>query len=81
MNRRTLGIIFIYFAAVLIMLSILFLFELIRFRFSYTTAAVGFMMYIVGTLLMKEGSLSRYRFAMIVVALALIGVAIVREVL
>ncbi len=80
MNRRTLGIVFIYFAAVLIMLSVLFLFELIRFRFAYTTAALGFMLYIVGTLLMKEGRLSRYRIAMIVVAIALIGVAVVREV-
>ena len=80
MNRRTLGIVFVYFAAVLIMLSVLFLFEIIRFRFAYTTAAVGFMMYIVGTLLMKEGRLSRYRIVMIVVAIALIGVAVAREV-
>ena len=80
MNRRTLGIVFVYFAAVLIMLSVLFLFEIIRFRFAYTTAAVGFMMYIVGTLLMKEGRLSRYRIVMIVVAIVLIGVAVAREV-
>ena len=80
MNKRTLGIVFVYFAAVLIMLSVIFLFEIIRFRFAYTPAAVGFMMYIVGTLLMKEGRLSRYRIVMIVVAIVLIGVAVAREV-
>ena len=81
MNKRTLGIVFVYTAAVLIVLSILFLFELIRFRFAFTTAAVGFMLYVVGTLLMKEGRLSRYRIVLVVIALALVVVAIVREVL
>jgi hypothetical protein len=81
MNRRTLGIVFIYFAAVLIMLSILFLFEIIRFRFAYTTASAGFMLYIAGTLLMKEGRLTGYRIVMIIAALALIAFAVVKEVL
>ena len=81
MKKRTLGIAFIYCAAVLIMLSILFLFDLIRFRFAYTTAAAGFLLYIIGTLLTKEGRLTAYRIMLVVVSLVLIGVAIVREVL
>jgi uncharacterized membrane protein len=80
MNKKKLGIAFIYAAAVLIMLSILFLFNLIRFRFAYTTAAFGFLLYIIGILLTREGRLTAYRIAMVVVSVALIGVAIVREV-
>ena len=80
MKKRTLGIALIYCAALFIMLSILFLFNVIRFRFAYTTAAVGFLLYIGGTLLMKEGRLTSYRIMMIVVSLVLLGVALVREV-
>lgn len=80
MKKRTLGIAFIYCAALLIMLSILFLFNVIRFRFAYTTAAVGFLFYVAGIFLTREGRLTAYRIAMIVVSLVLIGVAIAREV-
>lgn len=80
MKKRTLGIAFIYCAALLIMLSILFMFNVIRFRFAYTTAAVGFLFYIIGIFLTREGRLTAYRIAMIVVSLVLIGVAIAREV-
>jgi len=79
--RKTLGIVFIYTSAVIIMLSILFLFHIIRFPFAYTTAAFGFLLYVVGMFLTREGRLSAYKIAMIVIALILIFLAIVREVI
>lgn len=78
--RKTVGIISIYLAAVLITLSIIFLFKIIRFNFAYTTAAAGFFLYIMGLFLTKEGKFSPYRIAMIVISLILIFVAILREV-
>jgi hypothetical protein len=80
MTKKTAGIIFIYCAAFAIMLSILFLFKVIRFRFAYTTAAGGFLLYIIGLFLTREGKLSPYKIAMVVLSFILIGVAVIREV-
>jgi hypothetical protein len=80
MTKKTGGIIFIYCAAFTIMLSILFLFKVIRFRFAYTTAACGFLLYIIGLFLTREGKLTPYKIAMVVLSFILIGVAIIREV-
>ncbi len=77
--KKTVGIVLIYSAAVLIMLSILFLFKIIRFDYAYTTAAFGFLLYIVGLFLTREGKLSPYKIAMIVISAVLIAVAIIRE--
>ena len=80
-NRKRTGIILIYAAAVCIMLSILFLFGLIPFRFPYSTAAFGFLLYIAGMFLSREGGFTPYKFGMIGVAVLLIVLSIVREVL
>ena len=80
MTKKTGGIILIYCAAFAIMLSILFLFKVIRFRFAYTTAACGFLLYIIGLFLTREGKLTPYKVAMVVLSFILIGVAIIREV-
>ncbi len=79
-TRRLVGIIFIYTAAVLIMFSILFLFKVIHFPYAYTTAAFGFLVYIVGMFFSREGKLSAYKVAMIIVAAVLIAVAVFREI-
>lgn len=79
--KRTIGIVCIYSAAFLIMLSILFLFNVIRFRFAYTTAAFGFFLYIMGLFFTREGKFSLYKIVMIAVAVFLIFVAVVREVI
>lgn len=81
MEKKTAGIILIYSAAVLIMLSILFLFRLIRVPFAYSTAAFGFLLYVVGMFLSREGKLSPYRIGMIVISLLLIFLAITREII
>ena len=79
--KRTIGIVFIYTAAVLIVLSIIFMAGLIEVRFKYTTAAVGFLLYVVGIFLTREGKLRPYRIAMVAVAVVLIFVSIVREII
>ncbi|MGQ9615025.1 MAG: hypothetical protein ACUVWJ_01345 [Spirochaetota bacterium] len=81
MEKKTAGIILIYSAAVLIMLSILFLFRLIRVPFAYSTAAFGFLLYVVGMFLSREGKLSPYRIGMIIISLLLIFLAITREII
>jgi hypothetical protein len=62
------------------MLSILFLFNFIKFDFAYTTAAFGFLLYIVGLFLTREGRFSAYKIGMIALSVGLIILAIVREV-
>jgi len=79
-TRRTVGILLIYTAALLIMLSILFLFKIIHFPYAYTTAAFGFLVYIVGMFFTREGKFSAYKVAMIVIAAVLIAVAVFREI-
>ncbi len=79
-TRRLVGIILIYTAAVLIMFSILFLFKVIHFSYAYTTAAFGFLVYIVGMFFSREGKLSAYKVVMIIVAAVLIAVAVLREI-
>jgi hypothetical protein len=81
LQRKTLGIVFIYTAAVCILLSILFLFGLIPFRLPYTIAASGFLLYVVGIFLSREGKFSVYKVAMIVLALLLIILAVTREII
>ena len=78
--KRALGIVFIYLAAVTIMFSILFLFNVISFNHPYSAAAVGFLFYLVGVFLTREGKFSPYKIFMIVLAIALIFLAIVREI-
>jgi len=78
--KRILGIGFIYGAAVLIMFSILFLFNVIRFNYAYSTAALGFLFYIAGVFLTREGKLTPYKIGMIVLAIVLIVLAIIREI-
>jgi len=78
--KRTIGIVFIYSAALLIMLSILFLFNVLSFSHAYSTAALGFLFYIVGIFLTREGKLSAYKIGMLVLAVILIFLAIVREI-
>jgi len=78
--KKTVGVVFIYAAAVLIMLSILFLFNVIKIRYAYTTAAAGFSLYVAGQLLTKEGKFTPFKIVMIVVSLLLIFVALFREV-
>ena len=77
--RTKIGIIFTYASALLIMLSILFLFRVIKFPFPYSTAAVGFLLYIIGMLLSREGKLTAYRVVMLAVSGLLILVALYRE--
>ncbi|MCK5094741.1 MAG: hypothetical protein KAR18_08450 [Spirochaetes bacterium] len=79
--KKTVGIVFIYCAAVLIMLSILFLFGVIDVRFRYTTAAIGFSLYVAGTFLTREGKLSPFKVVIVIVALLLILVSLAREVI
>ena len=79
--KRTIGIVFIYSAAILIMLSVLFLAGVIEVRFKYTTAAFGFLLYVVGIFLTREGKLKPYRIVMVVVAMLLIFVSIIREII
>lgn len=81
LSRKTMGIIFIYAAAVCIMLSILFMFRVLPFRLPYTVAAFGFLLYVVGLFLSREGKLSTYKIAMVVLAVLLIFLAITREVI
>lgn len=81
MSRKTLGTVFIYGAAVCIMLSILFMFRVLPFRLPYTVAACGFLLYVVGLFLSREGKFSPYKIAMIVLAILLIFLAITREVI
>ena len=81
MNRKTIGIVLIYTAAVCILLSILFLFGLIPFRLPYTMAAFGFLLYVVGIFLSREGRFSAYKIAMIVLSLLLIFLAVTREII
>ncbi len=79
--KRTIGIVLIYSAAVLIMLSILFLVGVINVRFKYTTAAFGFLLYIVGLFLTREGKMSTFRIGIVVVSLLLIFVSVIREII
>jgi hypothetical protein len=81
LSRKTIGIIFIYAAAVCIMLSILFMFGIIPFRLPYTVAAFGFLLYVVGLFLSREGKFSPYKIVMIVLGVFLIFLAITREVI
>jgi hypothetical protein len=81
LNRKTIGIVLIYTAAVCILLSILFLFNLIPFRLPYTMAAFGFLLYVVGIFLSREGKFSAYKIAMIVLSLLLIFLAVTREII
>jgi len=78
--KKTVGIVLIYASAVLIMLSILFLFKVLKVGYAYTTAAAGFSLYIAGQLLTKEGKFTPFKIVMIAVSLLLIFVALVREV-
>jgi hypothetical protein len=77
--KRTIGIALTYTAAVLIMLSILFLFDVIKVRYAYTTAAVGFFIYIISIFLTREGKFTIYKIIMIAIAVLLIFVALSRE--
>jgi hypothetical protein len=78
--KRTAGLILIYFAAFLIMLSILFLFKVVRMPYPYSTAAFGLLAYIVGLFLTREGGrFTPYKYAMIGVSVLLIVVALLRE--
>lgn len=77
--KKTVGIVCIYTAAVLIMLSILFMFKVLRFRYVYSTAAFGFLIYVVGLFLTREGKFSVYKILMIIVSILLIIVALGRE--
>ena len=79
--KKTAGIVLIYAAAVLIMLSILFMFKVIRFRYVYSTAAFGFLLYVIGLFLTREGKFSLYKIAMIVISILLMFVALGRELL
>jgi hypothetical protein len=81
LNRRTIGVVLIYTAAVCILLSVLFLFNLIPFRLPYTMAAFGFLLYVVGIFLSREGRFSAYKIAMIVLSLLLIFLAVTREII
>ena len=79
--KRTIGIVLIYSAAVLIMLSILIMVGVINARFKYTTAAFGFLLYVVGLFLTREGKMSTFRIGMVVVSLLLIFVSVIREII
>lgn len=79
--KRTIGIVLIYSAAVLIMLSVLFLVGVINVRFKYTTAAFGFLLYVIGLFLTREGKMTTFRIAMVVVSVLLIFVSIIREII
>ncbi len=79
--KRTIGIVLIYSAAVLIMLSILIMVGVINVRFKYTTAAFGFLLYVVGIFLTREGKMTTFRIGMVVVSLLMIFVSIIREII
>jgi hypothetical protein len=79
--RKTIGIVLIYAAAVLILFAIMIMFDLIPFAYGYTVAAVGFTCYIAGMFLAREGRFSAYTVAMIVVGLLLVAYALFREVM
>jgi len=78
--KKTAGIILIYIAALAIMLSILLMFDVLPFGHAYTIAAAGFFLYVMGTLLSREGRFTLYKMIMIGVAVFLIVVAIIREI-
>lgn len=80
-SRKTLGTIIIYAAAVCIMFSILFMFRVLPFRLPYTVAACGFLLYVIGLFLSREGRFTPYKIAMVVLAILLIFLAITREVI
>jgi len=79
--KKTIGIVLIYLAAVLIMLSVLFMVGVIDVRFKYTTAAFGFLLYVVGLFLTREGRMTAFRIGMVVVSVLLIFVSIIREII
>ena len=79
--KKTIGIVLIYLAAVLIMLSVLFMVGVIDVRFKYTTAAFGFLLYVVGLFLTREGRMTVFRIGMVVVSVLLIFVSIIREII
>ena len=79
MTKKTGGIILIYCAAFTIMLSIIFLFKKRVFEYPYTIAACGFLLYIIGLFLTREGKLTPYKIVMVVVSLILIGFAILKD--
>ena len=78
--KRVIGIGLIYGAAVLIMLSILFLFNVLKFNHAYSTAAFGFLLYIGGIYLTREGKLTVYKIGMIIFAIVLIFLAVIKEI-
>ena len=77
--KRVIGISFIYLAAVAIMFSIIFLFNVIKFDHAYSVAALGFLLYIVGVFLTREGKLTLYKISMIILAVVLILLALFKE--
>ena len=79
--KRTVGIVLIYSAAVLITLSILIMVGVINVRFKYTTAAFGFLLYVVGLFLTREGKMTTFRIGMVVVSLFMIFVSIIKEII
>jgi hypothetical protein len=81
LSKKTLGTLFIFAAAVCIMLSILFMFNVLPFQLPYTVAAGGFLLYVVGIFLSREGKLTPYKIAMVALAVLLIFLAITREVI
>jgi hypothetical protein len=50
-------------------------------RFKYTTAAFGFLLYVVGLFLTREGKMTGFRIGMVVVSLLMIFVSIIREII
>jgi len=78
--KRTIGIGLIYGASIFIMLSILFLFNVLKFNHAYSTAAFGFLLYIVGIFLTREGKLTVYKIGMIFLSIVLIFLAIIKEI-
>jgi hypothetical protein len=77
--KKTIGIVLIYVAAVLIVFSVMTTFDIITFEYGYTVAAVGFACYIAGMFLTREGKFSAYTVAMIVIGVLLIVYALFRE--
>ncbi|RKX99773.1 MAG: hypothetical protein DRP54_06635 [Spirochaetes bacterium] len=78
--RKNIGIALIYSAALLIMFSIISLFEVIKWNYAYTTAAFGFILYIGGLFLTREGRFSIYKIFMLIIAVILVFMALVREI-
>ena len=81
MGRKSIGIALIYAAAVCIMFSIVSMFNVLHVRMPYTIAAFGFLLYVLGLFLTREGKFSTYKIAMIALAILLIFLAIFREIL